>query len=46
MKLSESRTLSDNTLLDIVELEDIFEQVGHQFDVLDKKVFSDDFLTR
>ena len=39
MELLESRTLSDNTLLDIVELDIVFEQVGYRFDVLDNKVF-------
>ena len=46
MELLESRTIYDNTLLDIVDLEDIFENVGYRFDVLDNNVFSDHFLTR
>ena len=39
-------SLSDNTLLDIVELEDVFQQVGYRFDALYNNVFSDDSLTR
>ena len=39
MELLESRTHSDNTLLDIVVWRIIFEKVGYRFDVLDNNVF-------